>query len=442
MNNKNETSVDESTSKTPLQRRHFLAGALTAGFIATSAAGQSLTSDTKTKQEAIFVPTPADALIDVLGYLSGIESEVLGKYYVILGEISAHIRRNYEALKKAVEDFKRLVPGIDSKSTVSRLGHLSEVGIMSASLLNQIPINRYVAGSENQVEFANAGLNELQQAIASSEIPAQSITLSPAAVAKLREILALIETLNKPTAGLDRLSGLLTQASNELRKRTAMIRPLMVDSIESLLAADFLEQPTSAEALEKVRERLKLSNKPETAIALRRRAIQNVATIRDHLNSVSSTAVPDELKEYVQKQPAPQTEPLGISVAILQHLLTAIGTWIMNPDRLTTHNGDFTGRGTTFMKIGLRSSPWPGEALARKIRGVLAELVPEANQDRLDRLWWKKVALSGQLYSEDEQYQIFFNILPRLPEFGRHDLYNDQTRREQAARKLARMTVI
>jgi hypothetical protein len=281
---------------------------------------------------------------------------------------------------------------------------------------------------------------DLQRAITTSELPGQSVTLSPAAVTKLREILALIESLNKPTASLDKLSALLTQTSNELRQKTAMIRPLMVDSIESLLAADFLDQPTSAEALAKVRERLKASNRPETSGALRQRVIQNLVAVRDHLGSVSSTAVPDELKEYVRQKSGSQNDSQGIPVIVLQQLLTAIGTWINNPNKLTTWIEGAPQSDSVFVKVGLRSRSWPGDALARKIYDVLVNIVPEPNQDRLDRLFWKKVALS--LFSEDDQYQIFFNILPKLPELGKHDLYNDLPRRDNAARKLARITII
>lgn len=435
--NNNEISLSPPASGTRLERRHFLSSALTAGLLATAAGAQTPASRDETP---LFVPTPADALIDVLGYLGGLESEVLGQYYVILGDISAHIRRNYETLKKAVGEFKRLVPAIASSDGVSRLGHLSDVGILSASLLQQILMTGPVSESGNQLAFANVKFTELQRAITTSEIPGQSITLSPEAVTKLREIFTLIESLNKPTASLDTLSALLTHTSNELRKKAALIRPLMVDAIQSLLASDFLDQPTSAEALATVVKRLKESKRPETSAALRQRAIKNLAEIQVLLDSLSSVTVPDQLKEYVREQGRPPSESQGIPAAVLLQLLTAIATWIEKPDKMFTRNGSGSTSGGVFVKVGLGSPAWPGQALARKIYDVLVNLIPEPNQDRLDRLFWKKVALS--IYSEEEQYRIFFNILPKLPELGEHDLYNDQLRRETAARKLARISLI
>ena len=390
--------------------------------------------------DLVFSHGPEDALVDFIGEMSGLESQILGTYYIILAKISKQLAENYERLRKAASELKRLVPAL-STGEVTKVRDISEYGKTVAALIGQLAVAESSVTISNHSDVIRSMLSDLQNTTGSSRFPSDSITLSEEAVAKLKYILDLIENLQKPTEDLSKLSLSLTNVSNKIQNTTSQIRPLIVESVELLIAANYIANPSSEDVLKTLIRRMTAAKKPTSVSALREKAVQNNEKVSDLIKSLASVQVPTELIAYANSQSPSIRRNYGVPREILIASLAGINKWITNYDRVKETVISSFGDNVRFVSVADRSepaAPW-GRRIKARIKDILVELIPEANDDRVAWLFLKKIWMNFWQYSVADQKEIFYAYLPELPELSNYDLFADDDRRHLAAKKLAQI---
>ena len=434
---------NNSESKFNLPRRHFISAALVGGVGFFSRAEIKAASK-DVCSELLALPTPADALVDFFDFLSGVESGILGQYYGVVGRISGEISTKYSDLKKAAGEFRRLVPQLRAGADVPRFQNMADIGMISAAFIGSSPLTSNAVFIDSHSNVVKLTSNDLEHTVRNWTSEKDSLTLSPAAVEKLREMLKLIGDLEKPTKDLDIASTALTKASEDVRQQIGQIRPLVKDATRLLVAAEILESPpptNSAPNLDAVAILLKKLGKnkePTTIAGLRSLAVQKIRESSGKLDLLSRYVVPKELSQYLTPAASSRVaDSTSMPIDVLQKLLDGTVSWIERGDEKPKQVSRQASDAVRFLPASMTYSAGWFSDLWGQIRGVLAEQIPQATHGRIWQLYYRKVAIS--VYSADEQARIFYNLLPYLSQPSEVDLWADRGVRQQAATRLSRL---
>lgn len=440
------TNIEKDDNRDPkfkLQRRHFVSAALL-GSVGLLSRTEIKAAPSDICSELLALPTPADALVDLFDFLSGIESGILGPYYGVVGRISTEISTKYADLKKAAGEFRRLVPSMRAGLEIPRFQNRADIGILSAAFIGSSPVTNNAIFIDNHSNMLKLTSGDLEQTVRNWTTESDSLTLSPAAVEKLREMLKLIADLEKPTNDLDTASAALTKASEEVRNQVGQIRPLIKDATRLLVAAEILEMPPPAntnpnlDAVANLLKKLGKNNEPTTIGGLRGVAVQKIKEASGKLDTLGRYVVPKELSQYLTPTASVQSNnDSNMPIDVLQKLLEGTVSWIERGNEKPKVVSQQMNEGVRFLPASMTYSAGWFSDLWAEIRGILAEQMPQATHGRIWQLYYRKVAIS--VYSAAEQERIFYNLLPYLAQPSEVDLWSNAGLRRQAATRLSRL---
>lgn len=430
-----------------LPRRNFVVGALLSGAVLFSNIKVNAASIEETA--GFVTPTPADALVDFLDFFHDIGSGILRPYYKLVGIFAQKVSSRYSELKRVTKEFVALVPELKGSFDISRLQSIAEIGKLAASYVEGTPTENGVRLIANHTSLVRMTSNDLKNIAVNYELRDNSITLSPEAEAKLRELLKLIADLNKPVEGMDEAAAELTRVSNgldgDIKKSTAFIR----EAIRILVAAEIIESPPDSKTLAIVIKSLseKTPSYPTSAAALREMAATKVDAAKENLVIVISTfkispklqELLDKAEEKVKEEIVKASKTESVSADVLQNLLVGVAGWIRNPKLSSLRENSEIGSNVRYISAGLTNSAVSIGDLWRNIRAILVELIPQATSRRTYQLWWRKMCACVHPYSV--QYGIFYHTLLNLDEPNDVDLRANERRRREAADRLARLNL-
>ena len=426
-------------------RRQFVSAALL-GSVGLLSQAEAKSAPADICSELLALPTPADALVDLFDFLSGIESGILSPYYGIVGKISGEISTKYADLKRAAGEFRRLVPSLRAGLEIPRFQNMTDIGMLSAAFIGSAPASSNAVFIDDHSNMVKLTSTDLEQSVRNWDFESESLTLSAAAVEKLREMLKLIADLEKPTKDLDTASSALTKASAEVRRQVGQIRPLIKDATRLLIAAEILESPPPAnsspdlDAVAILLKKLGKNNEPTTIAGLRNIAIQKIREASGKLGELSRYVVPKELSQYLITTANTQNGDENIMpIDVLQKLLGGTISWIERGNE-KPQSVSQTNNAVQFLPASMTNSIYSAgwfSDLWGQIRGILAEQMPQATHGRIWQLYYRKIAVS--VYSAGEQERIFYNLLPYLSQPSEVDLWANRGLRQQAATRLSRL---
>ncbi len=414
------------------RRRFILTAALSSAALIPSISANA----SAMPSELLLLPTPADALVDIMSFISEIERGILQKYYIIVGKLTGKVADKYDELKKMVIDFENMIPELKVSTDISYMRGNADIGQTSALYINNLATGD-VASINTHLALINLTSNNLKNLVVNYKEQQGSLTLPPQAVIKLREIFQKILDLNEPVEEMKKASTMLTKVSNDLRCNIRTIESSISEAIRLLVAAELKQVPTSG-------------NPPGTsaldeANQLRNQAIEKITDAKDVLSALNNYTPPKEFQEYLkennlqaQNNAPPPSNDDAIHPALLKGLLEGAEKWIEEDKKGLPQGGHHRDSSIKFVAANL-SLPLGWFDLWYAIRKVLEELIPDATTGRTWQLWGRKKLLSW--YTEDEQYNYFYALLPKLNPPSRKALVKDEYKKDRgdAARRLAEL---
>jgi len=437
------TEKDQAGPASNFPRRKFVSAALLGG-VGLLAQAEIKAQPKDICSELVGLPTPADALVDLFDFLSGIESGILGPYYGVVGKISAEISTTYAELRKAASEFRRLVPSLRAGIDVPRFQNMTKIGMVSAAFIGgSLPAASNPLSIDEHSQVVKLASSDLEQTVRNWTSGSDSLTLSSEAVEKLREMLKLIAGLEKPTNDLNTASAALTRASEQVRIQIGQIKPLIKDATRFLIAAEILESPPpsnsdpNSDATAIVLKKLAGNKEPTTVAGLRTLAVAKLRESSRKLDELSRYSVPNELSQRLSPSEVASRTSNTMPIDVLREILNGTVSWIERGNEKPQQVSMRTGDGVRFMPASMTYSRGWFWDLWGQIRGVVAEQIPQASSGRVRQLYIRKLAIS--IYSVAKQESIFFNLLPYLAQPSDVDLWADEGLRRRAAAKLARL---
>ncbi|MDX6304444.1 MAG: hypothetical protein QOI77_1413 [Blastocatellia bacterium] len=420
---------DQDKHDTGLGRRNFMSAGLFSGVtLALSPNLRASLADPTDAEPASVLPTPADSLSLYMILLDRVRGQILNPYFDLVGCLSGEVKSRYYQLREDVDKLERLVPQLRAAQQPSNLKSFTSVGQAAASFVNNLAREQIVLKdpSFTMVSFSPDSLNQV-----SVELESQrgSLTLSPAAAALIRTILAEIRDLQKPTEDLDKTSTLLTDLNNDLEGRggsvgkITTIRLELVAAINELVADDLSGRPPSLE-------------RHNAAKAHIQKAI-------DSLKALDAYVPPDSLQAYVGSAHSTRCQPRVMTGAAakeptkgLRDLLVGTVKWIESGGTLAG-SGERAEGDVFYLKVSTRPQVTP-DWIARwyNARQILGELLPPATRTRT----WICLGLIGPIlvgYSSSQRVDLIYDQIPNMIPGGSYD--HDDGKRRLAAQRFANL---
>ena len=405
----------------PVHRRNFLFTSVLGGL--TLALGPALVPSRVSAAETggpSVLPTPADSLSLYMVMLDRLKSNILNPYFDLLNCLSGEVTGRFTQLKKDVAELEMLVPELKSGPETSNLRSVTEVGFASASLMRTVALERMIF---TNASFTLAGLDPegLRSTMGEVQKRRGSLNLSPKAANLLRKILKEIHDLEKPSEGLGKTAGLITDLNDDLDGsggKMSAIRLKLIAAMTSLIAG---ELSTTAKSPD---EQNNAATKVQEAI--------------EKLKELDSYTPPQSLQEYISKAPSSRCQEARQAPAVasvptqsLRDLLEGTVTWIKRGGQISHRRGD----GVQFIDASMSSSltpDWFGPWYT--VRGVLNEHLPPASNGRTFMcLSLITPILIG--YDSTRRVNMINDQLVNLIPGGSSD--RDAIRRKKAAERLA-----
>lgn len=435
------TKIENSkTCKTELElpRRQFVSAAFLTGIGLFSGAEIRAASNEE-EAESVLLPTPGDALVDIMEFLFGVESGILRPYYGVIGGISGELGFQYSKLKTLAREFQELVPELKSDADLSRFRNTAEIGKATAVYISQLSEINNAGFVKDHSNFIKLNSNDLEKLASDLRQQSDSITLSPAAVEKLREMLKMIASLGKITTSLNDASKALTNASNAIRGEVGVISKLLRDAARFLFSAVIIESPPSANALAAVIKRLEEKSEPTSAAELRELAAKKTAEASNNLEKLNNYQVPDFLRKQLPPDfnASDMKNDAEIPITVLVDMLNGVVAWIKRGDTAPLQTNNRTGGEVRFISANLVTAPAGLFSIWGKIWDILATILPQATTRRAGELFVEKITAS--IYSVEKQTQIFYNLLPRLSDPNEVNLYTNKSVRQDVAERIAQL---
>ena len=414
---------------TGLGRRNFMSAGLFSGMaLALSPNLRATLADPTDAEPASVLPTPADSLSLYMILLDRVRGQILNPYFDLVGCLSGEVKSRYDHLREDVDKLERLVPQLRAAQQPSNLKSFTSVGQAAASFINNLAREQIILKDPGfaMVSFNPESLNRM-----SVELESQrgSLTLSPAAAALIRTILAEIRDLQKPTEDLDKTSSLLTDLNNDLEGRggsvgkISAIRLELIAAINELVSDDLSGRPPSLERHNSAKAHI------QTAI--------------DSLKALDAYVPPDSLKAYVGAAHSTRCQPRVPSSADAKEPTKGLRDLLVGTVKWIESGGTLAGRGERadgdvfFLKVsaGPRVTP---DWVARwyNARQILGELLPPATRTRT----WICLGLIGPIlvgFDAAQRVRLIYDQIPNMMPGGTFD--HDDGKRQLAAQRFANL---
>ncbi len=371
-----------------------------------------------------------------------LERSILKVRYIVVGNMTRTVAKKYEQLRKDAEALQRMAPELRAAHTVSEIE-----GISYSQRANLLFLADVVsAGSPKSWGSANLGAASERLSFLANGLEAdRSVTLSSDAVKLLQRILRQIFELQEPIENLRQVSAALTSDSNKLHLDSKTVENLIKEAITKLALAQAKESPPCLEvkkgsATERVCEsadEVKARMLRSESVGLVNKAIFQLQLLKKtattELQNLTKFGLTDDEKA-IAKESAETPE-------IVINLLTGIPSWItaeremvqvqpVKPSSDRHHNS----------KLRLFMAPgWDWFPYVSGVKWILQNFIPELTNDRTRFLVKKKISLVFGLMGEEDQFKVFFRVLPGIVPPNKDDLERESRKRTEAARKLAQL---
>jgi hypothetical protein len=381
--------------------------------------------------ETILLPTPSDALIDLLVDISRTNTTILQGYYVIIAQLARQTSNKYVELRGAVAELQNLVPQLKVNADVSSIRDFTDIAIAGVRYVGTSAVaNTPPSGSQTKLlAITSNNLGRLAESLNQQQ---ETLTLSSAATEKLREIVRRILELNKPNENMKAASDALGSAFTKLNPEIQQVQSHVVTALKTLADAEAKEfahftasQPSDSD--------LKVMGD------LRRQATKEIRTAATKMRSIQKYEPPLELQQLVKTDTT--NLPMNLSqssralpVDMVGDLLDGCASWIAKRYSLSQRRHFESDKDVRFVNASyVQIESWT--RLWGKISEVLKNVLPQASTPRVRRIYWRKWCMS--IYDAQKQEAILYNILPDLPPVGEANLYDNDVKRREAAQKLS-----